>query len=310
MHIDLRQQSHTECLKRDRSEREETDAEGLCTNIASVLDGLPVRCVGEWAYDKIYRLVQYFGIFAGGMKKQWDALNYIEIGSGPGRCIIREDCTEMDGTALAIARNLQFASLKKAIFIDASSRVTAILNQRLVSLGSTPTAEAVVASYESPSDLERVIATVAPRSLNLVFIDPTECDVPFIAIERVVRCLQNADLLINVALGTDVNRNIVPAILSPTHTKAREKYESFLGTPGFCAREEIIELAKRGDHEALRRSFAEAYKARLRDLGYVHTDIRPVRHYYYLLFASKNQKGLEFWLKSCKIAPDNQREFL
>jgi three-Cys-motif partner protein len=151
---------------------------------------------------------------------------------------------------------------------------------------------------------------VAPRSLNFVFIDPTECDVPFRAIERVVGYLQNADLLINVALGTDVNRNIVPAILSPTHTKAREKYESFLGTPGFCAREKIIELAKRGDHEALRRNFAEAYNARLRSLGYVHTDIRPVRHYYYLLFASKNRKGLEFWLKSCKIAPDNQREFL
>lgn len=238
MHIDLRQRSHTECLKRDRSEREEIDTDGLCINIMSVLDGLPLRCVGEWAYDKIYRLAQYFGIFAGGMKNQWEALNYIEIGSGPGRCVIRENCTEVDGTALAIVRNPQFASLKKAIFIDASSRVTAILNQRLVSLGATPTAEAVVASYEDPSSLERVIGSVAPRSLNLVFIDPTECDVPFKAIERVVGSLQNADLLINVALGTDVNRNIVQAILSPTHAKAREKYESFLGVPGFCAREE------------------------------------------------------------------------
>jgi hypothetical protein len=132
MHIDLRQRSHAECLKLDRSEREGSDADGLCPNIKSVLDGQPVRCVGEWAYDKIYRLVQYFGIFAGGMKKQWDALNYIEIASGPGRCIIREDCMEMDGTALAIARNPQFAALKKAIFIDASPRVIAILKQRLV----------------------------------------------------------------------------------------------------------------------------------------------------------------------------------
>jgi hypothetical protein len=111
-------------------------------------------------------------------------------------------------------------------------------------------------------------------------------------------------------LGTDVNRNIGPAILSPTHAKAREKYERFLGTPGFCARKEIVELAKRGDFEGLRRNFAETYNERLRSLGYVHTDIRRVRHYYYLLFASKSPKGLEFWLKSCKIAPDNQRELL
>jgi hypothetical protein len=83
--------------------------------------------VGEWAYYKIYRLVQYFGIFAGGMKNQWDALNYLEIGSGPGRYIVREDCTAMDGTAIAVVRNPQFKSLTKAVFVDASSRVTEIL---------------------------------------------------------------------------------------------------------------------------------------------------------------------------------------
>ena len=310
LHLDLRQLAHAACRAHNRAELEKTDNDGLCINIVSELDGLPLRCVGEWAYDKVYRLVQYFGIFAGGMKNQWDALNYIEIGSGPGRCIVRDDCTEMDGTALAVVRNRQFSSLRKAIFIDASSRVTEILNQRLASLTSTPAAQAVVGDYEDPSSLRRIIDDVVPRSLNFVFIDPTECDVPFATIERIVGHLQNADLLINVALGTDVNRNIVPAILSPTHIKAREKYERFLGTPGFCARADVIELAKRGDHDALRRKFAEAYNEQLRKLGYLHTDVRRVRHYYYLLFASRNRKGLEFWLKSCKIAPDNQRELL
>jgi three-Cys-motif partner protein len=266
--------------------------------------------VGEWAYDKIYRLVQYFGIFAGGMKNQWGALNYLEIGSGPGRCVVREDCTEMDGTALAVVRNRQFVSLKKAVFIDASSRVTEILNQRLAALKSTPKAEAVIGNYEDPSSLYQIIDNLPQRSLNFVFIDPTECDVPFSTIESLVRRLRNADLLINVALGTDVNRNIVPAILSPSHTRAREKYEEFLGAPQFCDRDEIVELATRSNHDALRRRFAEAYNESLRKIGYVHTDIRPVRHYYYLLFASKSYKGLEFWLKSCRIGPDNQRQLL
>ena len=84
-HLDLRQRPHAVCRERTRAEREDTHSDGLCINIASVLDGQPVRCVGEWAYDKIYRLVQYFGTFAGGMKNQWQSLNYIEIGSGPGR---------------------------------------------------------------------------------------------------------------------------------------------------------------------------------------------------------------------------------
>jgi three-Cys-motif partner protein len=294
----------------DREARDEIDNDGLCTRFVSVLDGLPVRSVGEWAYEKIYRLVQYFGIFAGGMKNQWNSLNYLEIGSGPGRCIVREDCIETDGTSLAVIRNRQFASLKKALFIDSSSRVTEILNERLIALESTPKAEAIIGDYEAPSSLYPIIDRLSPRSLNLVFIDPTECDVPFATIESIVNRLQNADLLINVALGTDVNRNIVPAILSPTHAKAREKYERFLGTPQFCARDEIINLAKRSDHDALRRKFAEVYNERLGTIGYVHTDIRPVRHYYYLLFASKSYKGLEFWRKSCKIGPDNQRELL
>ena len=95
----------------------------------SVLDDLPIRPVGEWAYEKIYRLVQYFGIFAGGMKKRWPSLNYVEIGCGPGRCVLRENCLEIDGTALAIIRNPNFFSLQKAIFIDASPRVAEILNR-------------------------------------------------------------------------------------------------------------------------------------------------------------------------------------
>jgi hypothetical protein len=120
--------------------------------------------------------------------------------------------------------------------------------------------------------------------------------------------LKNTDLLVNVALGTDANRNLVSAILLPSHVKVREKYEAFLGKPGFCGQPEVIELAKLADHTALRRKFAETYKERLADIGFGYTDIQPVRHDYHLLFASGGEKGLEFWRKSCRIAPDNQRQ--
>ncbi len=42
------------------------------------------------------RLAQYFGVFAGGMWKRWAGLNYIEICSGPGRCVSRETGEEVD----------------------------------------------------------------------------------------------------------------------------------------------------------------------------------------------------------------------
>lgn len=309
-HLDLHEHKHSECHSCSRAERAEIDDDGLCSRTKSDHDQLSVRCVGKWAYEKIYRLERYFGIFANGMKNQWLGLNYVEICSGPGRCITREDRMELDGTALAVIHNKHFRVLKKALFIDASPRVAEILNQRIKARDANDIAEAAVGNYEDAPGLCRVLDRLPGSCLNLVFIDPTECDVPFTTIKRIVDHLQNADLLINVALGTDVTRNIVKAILSPKTTPAREKYERFLGIPGFCARPDVIELAKRADHDDLRRVFVESYKEQLQKLGYNYTNIRPVRHYYHLLFAARKPKGLEFWMKSCEIAPDNQRELL
>jgi three-Cys-motif partner protein len=197
--------------------------------------------------------------------------------------------------------------LQKAIFIDASSRVAEILNARIGALGAGSIASAVVGDYSNAAGLCGILKGLPEGSLNFIFIDPTECDVPFQTIEQIVRDL-NTDLLVNVALGTDANRNLVSAILLLSHVKVREKYEAFLGKPGFCSQPEVIELAKLADHTALRRKFAETYKERLADIGFVYTDIQPVRHYYHLLFASRSEKGLEFWRKSCRIAPNNQRQ--
>ena len=40
-----------ECCR--NSELRHTDKDGLCKKIKSVVDKLPVRCVGDWANDKI-----------------------------------------------------------------------------------------------------------------------------------------------------------------------------------------------------------------------------------------------------------------
>jgi three-Cys-motif partner protein len=306
--LDLREHQHNKCGGKGCQQRNAVDADGLCTHTQSALDNLPVRCVGEWAYDKIYRLVQYFGTFAGGMSKKWLGLNYVEICSGPGRCITREDRKEIDGTAMAIIRHKHFPKLKKGLFIDASPRVVDILNQRIKALGASHIAEAVVGDYGDAAGLCRILNRLPDSCLNLVFIDPTECDVPFNTIQRIVAHLQNADLLINVAIGTDVNRNIANAATTPSFTRARHKYETFLGIPGFCSQPDVVALAQRADHDDLRRKFADTYKDQLHTLGYVHTDIRQVRHYYYLLFASRHSKGLEFWKESCKYSPANQKE--
>ena len=64
------------CNKDDRRHCAEND---LCRVGKSNLDSLSVRCVGDWAEEKIYLLYQYFGIFTKGMKNKWTEINYIEI---------------------------------------------------------------------------------------------------------------------------------------------------------------------------------------------------------------------------------------
>ena len=308
--LDLREQPNSGCLSCDRMTRREFLENGVCKQTVSVLDQLPVRCVGGWSYDKIYRLVKYFGIFANGMKNAWKGLNYVEICSGPGRCIIRDQRTEMDGTALSIITHPVFLNLRKAFFIDADGGVVEALNARIAAAGKTPSAQAFIGDYNDADGLRSLLAKLPSDCLNLAFIDPTECDIPFDTIVAVIEQLRNADLIINVALGTDVNRNLYLAITDPGFGKARTKYESFLGSPGFCQRPEVVKLARAGAHDELRRLFMAEYLKNLAAQGYQHTDLRQVEHYYHLVFASRHPRGLEFWLEACKIAPNNQRELL
>jgi len=93
--------SNPACHKNCNSDKRASVTENeICGVAFSVIDGLPLRCVGEWAYDKINLLLKYFGAFTVAMKGKWaGGINYIEICSGPGRCIDRSRGREFDGTS-------------------------------------------------------------------------------------------------------------------------------------------------------------------------------------------------------------------
>lgn len=309
--LNLRARNNPACRKcLNRDERKEFLEQDLCRLALSVLDEMSLRCVGDWAYDKIFRLSQYFGTFVQGMHKRWRGLTYIEICSGPGRCLIRETAEEIDGTSLAIINNPRSGYLGSALFIDINPEAIAILNERIKVVGAYDKARAVIGDYTDAKGIISLLQELPADRLNLVFIDPTECDVPFSTVEAIITSLENVDLLINVSIGTDISRNIGRVVLESSFAKAREKYESFLGDKGFFVRPDVIHAAELGQADELRKLFAEAYKSKLFELGYVYSDARAVKHYYYLLFASRNTRGLDFWNRSCSYDPQGQREFL
>jgi len=293
----------------NREARHEITSDDLCNKTISVIDQLPVRCVGEWAMQKIFHLVQYFGIFSSGMKNSWGGnINYIEICSGTGRCINRTSGEEFNGTAMCILEHECYKHLKSAIFIDYNQRVIDTLNRR-INERKIDNAKALFGDYNDPVAIcKQILKETKGIGLNLVFIDPTDCSIPFSLLEELTKSLQHVDFIINIAIGTDVNRNIRHTIISPeTHKIVKEKYIQFLGNDSFYRNQFVQKFASYGNHAQLRKLFREAYINNLKGIGYKYFDFKPIENYYDLVFATSNEKGIEFWKKANAINLNGQR---
>ena len=305
MNIDLCEIKNSNCkLCKNKNERY-TDEFGICAKTYSALDAKPVRCIGYWGRFKIYYLTQYFGIFSQGMKNKFSGkLNYIEICSGPGRCVCREYGDEIDGTPLSIIKHNSFKNLSGAYFIDYSENIVSTLNERISGIDSSAKAKAFVGDYKKIETLDPIINLINRNGLNLIFIDPTDCSVPFSTVEYLANKLGRVDFLINVAVYSDATRNFTNII---SRNYDRTKYNDFLGC-NFFDNHEIIKLAELNNNQEIQKRFKEAYKNSLKRIGYEYFDLKKIGSYYDLLYASKNEKGLEFWKKASKYDPSGQKE--
>lgn len=288
--------------------RSKNNINGICNLIASELDGLPLRCVGEWANDKIYYLCQYFGIFSNGMKKKWKGnLQYLEICSGPGRCCTRDNF-EQDGTALAIINNAAFENIRRAIFIDHDVQAVDTLNARIEKLGHGEEAHAYVGDYNDPESICQYIRDF--KGLTLCLIDPTDCSLPFSLIYDIFMATKRkTDFIISVFDKVDFKRNAVNATIDPKYRNLQKKYTSFLGDEEFFLRDDVIQLAKDQKHREITRLFNEAYEHSLQNIGLSYQGREDIGAFYHLLFASGHERGLNFWKKSHKYNRHGQREF-
>ena len=144
--------------------------------------------------------------------------------------------------------------------------------------------------------------------LNIVFIDPTDCSVPFALIIEITKVLPNVDFIINLASGTDYNRNIINTLLNQDrYSKAIAKYSRFLVKTDFFKNPVNIKLAKEKRNIDLRNNFRDTYKQSLKEIGYEHFDFARIQHYYDLLFATKHKTAIKFWEKANRIEFDGQR---
>lgn len=289
----------------DRDARNQNSDEGICRNNVSH-DGLPVRCVGKWATEKIHYLVRYFDMFAKGMHKK-ARIRYVELCSGPGRCSTR-DGKEQDGTALAIVNHPSFAFVDDALFVDYNAEAVNSLNARLRAQGVAPRARAVLGDYNDPDSIRSALREKPFKGLTLCLVDPTSCDIPFQTIEMLaVEAGWKVDFIISFFLKSDFHRNGVQAALNRCYD-SRKKYCDFLGCDDFFDRSDVLESARNGKHKEVSEKFLQAYKDSLTRIRKSAQDLVQVGDLYYLLFATEHSRGLDLWMKAKSRDPYGQSD--
>lgn len=261
-------------------------------------DGFVVRDSGIWAKEKLYYLEHYLDIFSVGMRGKWGGkLYYVDLFAGSGRCLIRETGEEVDGSPL-IALKFNFA---RYFFFEADPDCFEALKQRIQV--RAPEKDVTLIN----GNCNELIGEVQPsrHSLGLAFIDPTGVSPLAFATIRKLTSNRRIDLIINFHEGMGVRMNIHQYTQAP-HTAL----DMFVGSGRWRHRLEKEPLS----FDQLCEIIAREHRENLESLGYLAFDADrvPIKMerdvlLYYLLFASKDRKGTEFWHKIGLIGPHGQR---
>ncbi len=254
--------------------------------LISQRDGLPIRSSGPWIRKKHHYLIRYADIFTRGMKNKWE-LTYLDLFAGPGCCLIEKEMIELAGSPL-LALGFDF---RKYIFIEQDHDDLEALKQRCSKSPKLSQIQFI------EGDCNKNIDQIRLTGLTLAFIDPTGIDVHFETIKRLTS-LGPVDLLINIPFHIDIKRNFTKYIKTQ-----HKKLDLFLG--GKVPWDKL--------HQE--RDVLELYKKRIKDLGYQTVEYSDIVvsntnkvPMYFLFFASKHSRGVEFWKKITKKDETGQLE--
>lgn len=260
-------------------------------------DGLPALVVGAWAREKQFYVRRAADIFSTGMKSKWPSRCFIDVFSGPGRCVIEDTDDELDGSPIqALTLHQPFSHY---VFNDMDPDKTQALEKRVTAMGVE--ADVTFITLDCNEAVAEIRAAVPSNALSLAFIDGWNWEMRFESLDKLTAGL-HMDLLINVPVPFMKRnwRHDLPAL------------DAFLGGNGYRA---DFELAMERDRRAATRIILDYYGDNLRAIGYEHTsDDRAVVttsrnvKLYQLVYASRHPLGESFWEKvTARTAADQIR---
>ena len=264
--------------------------------IERAADGLPAILQGPWSRDKLHFVSYFASLFNGGMKNRWAVRAYVDLFSGPGICVDRNSGEEFQGSPLqALGCRTPFTHY---FFNDGDAGYIEALRRRQERL--FPEAVAKYYKLDCNAAASRIGNDLPERALTLAFIDPWSYEITFDAIASLVTS-RATDLIVtfhSTAIKRNANRAIAAVDKFLDDPTWRERYWSAQGDPSNPRTFVLID------------TFIGRLKTRL---GYRHfgepevirnTNGSPI---FYVLFASRNSRGLDFWEKSSARLPSGQR---
>jgi three-Cys-motif partner protein len=260
-------------------------------------DGYQALEIGPWAKEKLSYIQSYCEIFNSGMKNKWPVRTYIDVFSGPGRCIVEDTGEEIDGSPLiALQCKVPFTHY---FFNDINVDSIQSLKNRSTSFSS---ANIELFNSDCNDVIRQLKSKLPPSSLDFCFIDPLNWEIAFDSLSFLTAG-RNMDLAITFHSG-NMKRVVddYPDVLNDFFGDDEWQFE--------CKSAMAKGQVRRG------RTLLDAYEKRLRKLSYVVIhDFTLIKNttgvpLYHLVFASKHPRGKDFWNKISQRTSTGQRRMV
>jgi len=277
------------------------------TDQATASDGLPALIIKPHTRYKLHAIGRYIQQFTTALKDTFSERNYIDLLSGPGKCLVRGTNEEIFGSPLlALTTRYPFSHY---YFGDIDRNHLVALRKRSEWLATSSTKQFF--EGDCNQTVVRILQHIdAQKSANLAVIDGFGVECHWATIKALASC-RRMDLIILFPQGMAINRNLKqwaaleesPLDLFFGTSRWREIYEKECGQIRRCVR-----------------PFLDLYRQQLRTLGYRKED--SVYEYddplirsrgghgqklYYLIFASRHPLGQRFWRQAIEKDAAGQR---
>ena len=269
-------------------------------SLVTASDGLPALSVSEHVKEKEFAIAHMIGIFNNGMQNKWSRRYYVELFSGPGRCVIKESGEEVDGSPILAAKSK--AKFTNYFLADISPDHLKTLEQRIAGLGLRDRASLLYYPGDADTIVGKLTADLpeARTTLGLGVCDPWGWDFSFETLANLTEG-RRLDLIINfptVFIKRNWRRELPQLDRFMNGKDYRQAFESAMTRedPGITPTRVLL----------------DAYEKELKSIDYKYVrDQVGVKNstglpLYHLIFASKHERGSEFWDKVTKRQESGQ----